>query len=118
MILRDEFVEDELVHLIVGTAVTNRLQLEHMRGQRDVDADCGEVTPDVLEDRMEPLQFREACNKIIHAEHITVERDGEPEHLFALPRVLIIRGTHRRHAWQARLNVLDYIRASVQNFAP
>src|SRR5688572_17050016 len=65
MILRNEFVEDELVHLIISTAVTNRLQLEHLRGHRGVDVACGEITPDVLQDRIEPLRFRDACNKII-----------------------------------------------------
>ena len=29
--LRDQFLEDELVHLMVGTAVTNRIQEEHSR---------------------------------------------------------------------------------------
>jgi hypothetical protein len=33
--LRGLFLEDELVHLLVGTAVANRIQLEHMSGPRD-----------------------------------------------------------------------------------
>lgn len=125
MMLRDQFVEDELVHLIIGTAVANRIHLEHMQGLRrdagelafrPVDANCGLLQPDVLQDGTVPLSFREACNKIIHAQHITVERDGELEDVLTLPSVLVIRGERYGVAWQCWLNIIDYIRASLRNF--
>ena len=80
--LRDQFLEDEFVHLLVGTAVTNRIQEEHMRGLRNAPGElgfrplvheCGSLQPDVRREGRIGLGFREACNKIIHAVQIIAE---------------------------------------------
>ena len=125
--LRDRFIEDEMVHLLVGTAVLNRSQEEHMRGFRE-DADelafeplayaCGSLTPDVKTGEEIVLSFREACNKIIHAEHITAETEEDPGYAFpVIPMALIVRGHRGDQSWQARLDVVEYVRASVKNFS-
>ena len=124
--LRGQFVEDELIHLLIGTAVVNRLQDDHMRGPREDDADlafqplrheCGTLRPNAHEEGEVPLNFREACNKIIHAVHITAETEEREGAAFRiLPPTVILQGEHNGRAWIAHLNLFEYARASVRNF--
>lgn len=126
--LRDQFVEDELVHLLISTAVMNRSHDDHMAGPRkdehelsfrDVDRTCGRLTVTMGGKTVEDgaLTLREAANKIIHAENITVETlqiDGlafQP-----LPQTVILEGRLGKKEWVAVLNVPDYARASIMNF--
>lgn len=125
--LRDQFVEDELVHLLIGTAVMNRSHDDHMSGPRR-DADelsfapvtlvCGTLT---TEGRKETatvdLLLREACNKIIHADQIRVETETVGNAAFpVLPHDVILVGrAHDRH-WQAILSIPNYVRATIMNF--
>jgi hypothetical protein len=122
--LRDQFLEDEFVHLLVGTAVTNRIQEEHMRGLRNDPGEpgfrplvheCGSLQPDVRRDQRIALSFREACNKIIHAIHIVAETAGDPAHN-AMPSTVTLRGSLGDAAWIAHLDIIEYVRASVRNF--
>lgn len=122
--LRAQFLQDEFVHLLVGTAVPNRIQLEHMRDLRADPSEldfrtpehvCGILRPDMLREREVPLTFREACNKIVHAMHIVVETAGDPDFYFS-SNVVVLRGEWRDEAWIAHLRILDYVRASVRNF--
>jgi hypothetical protein len=118
--LRDQYIEDELVHLLVGTATMNRIQEEHMRSFRN-DPDefsfpalthtCGLLQPNIENDATIPLTLREACNKIIHADMISAEDRGD-----SLPIGLTLRGALGSRAWIARLNLVEYVRASMQNF--
>jgi hypothetical protein len=78
--LRDQFVDDELSHLLVQTANANRLQREHMhllrtdpnqKGFEPVEGDCGAW--DWPTDPWKPvkmLSFKDACDKIIHAQEV------------------------------------------------
>jgi hypothetical protein len=101
--LRNRFVEDELVHLLVGTAIANRIQLEHMSGPRN-DPDelsyrpmrhaCGQLQPDVSLPARVSLQFQEACNKIIHGLNIVAQTSGVPEET-AMGTVVAFRGQRR-----------------------
>ena len=80
--LRSLFVEDELVHTVIQLAIMNRTQLDHMEELRCDDSElsfetietkCGELTEnDGANSDKKCLTFREACNKIIHAEEIKV----------------------------------------------
>ena len=82
--LHDQFIEDELVQLLISTAVMNRTQDEHMSGPRNDENElsfspivhhCGTLNANLMAEDVvtKPLTLREACNKIIHAEHITAE---------------------------------------------
>jgi hypothetical protein len=122
--LRDQFLEDEFVHLLVGTAVPNRIQLDHMSGPRadsaelsfrPVEYQCGILRPDGSADREIPLTFREACNKIVHAMRIVAETAGNPD-FSPIGDTVILRGERRDEAWVAHLNIVEYVRASVRNF--
>ena len=126
--VRDQFVEDELIHLLIGTAVMNRAQDDHMGGPRKDKTElsfeqlthcCGRLIDDVSNEKSKEvdLSLREACNKIIHAEHITAETEPiEGTAFHVLPRAIILRGRQGRKAWQAILNVPNYVRATVANF--
>src|SRR5262245_34090722 len=124
--LRARFVEDEIVHLLVQTAVMNRLQLEHLAQSRDGSKEphtpidqqaCGDLQDDVLQDHVRILSFREACNKIVHAKQIAAARDAPTRDVFdRMPEGLILRGSKDGKAWQAHLSIYEYIRASVLNF--
>lgn len=125
--LRDQFIEDELIHLLISTAVMNRTQDDHMGGPRNdaselsfrpVDQICGVLQENVAEsDEEQPLTFREACNKIIHATMITAETEEIEGHAYrVLPPSVILRGMRGRAPWQAYLNIPNYARATWQNF--
>jgi hypothetical protein len=106
--LRDQFMVDEMIHLLVSTATANRIHDEHMKSLREdpsqpefpvIDHECGSLCADVLEGEEGPLTFREACNKIIHAIHIVPETAGDPaENPF--PGISFCGGTlGARHGW-------------------
>ena len=122
--LRNQFLEDGLAHLLVGTAVANRIQLEHMSGPRDdpqehsfepLQRSCGTLRPDTEEDSVVPLSLRDACDKVIHALNIDAETLGVPEES-PIPSDVTLRGTKRNKSWVARLDLNEYVRASVKNF--
>lgn len=124
--LRGQFVEDELVHTVVGLAVVNRLHAEHMHGPRSdpsepsfppMEHECGTLRPDLQSDHEQPLRFREACNKIIHALSIEAETVPLEGHAFpVLPRTLNLYGERSGVDWEATLDVVEYIRATFRNF--
>jgi hypothetical protein len=123
--LRERFLADEVVHLLIGTAIANRTQLDHMSGPRNdpnelsyapIEHPCGTLWPDVTEgDTSQPLPFREACNKIIHAVNIVPEAEGDPGES-PLNGLVMLRGHLRSVAWIAHLDLLEYARASVRNW--
>jgi hypothetical protein len=122
--LRNRFAEDELVHLLAATAVANRIQLEHLSDLRADPAElsfstllhsCGKLQPNVEKYEFEDLTFREACNKIVHATRIVAQTPGVPEET-PMGLTLTLRGEKQDKTWIAHLDVVEYARASVQNF--
>lgn len=115
--LQERFTEDEIVHQLVSTAIMNRLQMEHMRNLREnpdeisfnaLDSFCGKLYPEACNKENILLNFREACNKIIHAESVEIFDKDKP--------VLRLNGWFREKEWMAFVEVIDYVRASVTNF--
>lgn len=120
MALRDEFLFDEVVHLLVSIATYNRVQLDSRSSEKEPLAAsgdvCGILEPDFPDGGDVPLTFREACNKIIHAVHIVPETAGDPaEH--PIGDIFILRGYRDKRPWQAFLDLDRFIRCSVANFA-
>jgi len=115
--LQEQFTEDEIVHHLVSTAIMNRLHMEHMRKLREspdevsfnpVEAVCGELYPEADKDEKVSLEFREACNKIIHAESVEIFDPDKP--------ALRLHGRLGNKEWMAFVEVIAYVRASVTNF--
>lgn len=126
--LRDWFAEDEFVHLLIGTAVANRAQDDHMKSFRNDEnelsfqtktAQCGTLIRNYTDENSptEELSFREACNKIIHAEKIMPELQQVKGAYtpFLLPEVTLY-GEQNRREWKAVLDIHSYCRSSYINF--
>ncbi|WP_060601432.1 hypothetical protein [Aureimonas altamirensis] len=123
-LMRDDHFADEIIHLLVGTAVANRVQAEHMSLLRNDPAEsmhqpitlrCGSLQPDILNGGQEiPLTFDQACNKIIHAMHIVPDCGNPAEN--PLTSEVKLRGRLGKSAWSAYLNIPQYVRASILNF--
>lgn len=123
-LMRDDLFVDEITHLLIGTAIANRIQLEHMDAPRSEPSDeaarvsdvgCGDLWPDVVGDKgSQKLSFREACNKIVHAIHIVPDCGNPAEN--PLTSDVKLRGHKGKEAWVAYLNIPQYVRASVMNF--
>ena len=63
--------------------------------------------------RAQPLEFREACNKVIHA--LRIHFDGEPdtpEKLGSLTPIVHFYGSKGKQEWKAVLNVVEFCRAA------
>lgn len=122
--IRHAFIEDELIHLLINIAIMNRLRLEHMGGLRGdaselsfepVEGACGKIRT-LNSDKTEELSFREACNKVIHADRITAQSAAGENGFEAYPNKLELAGTFGDRAWMAQLDLLSYLRLSAQNF--
>jgi hypothetical protein len=124
--LREQFVQDELIHTLISLSVVNRLHDEHMRGPRGDQNElsfpplqhiCGRLRPDMGSQIEQPLQFRDACNKIIHALHIDAQTVSSKNCAFSvLPRFLKLYGERTGADWEATLDVVEFIKATVRNF--
>jgi hypothetical protein len=53
----------------------------------------------------EPLRFREACNKVLHADLVDPVRTPDTE---ALTGELVLNGSYRDKNWEAQLNLKEY----------
>ncbi|WP_027681706.1 hypothetical protein [Rhizobium leguminosarum] len=115
--MRNDLFVDEITHLLIGTAIANRIQLEHMDAPRSEPSDvgCGDLWPDAIGDKgSQKLSFRDACNKIVHAIHIVPDCGNPTEN--PLTSEVKLRGHKGKEAWVAHLNIPQYVRASVMNF--
>lgn len=111
--LQGRFAESEIVHLLVTTAAAQRVHEDSVRPFRDdhndsfgKDSDrvCGQLT---IEGETKPLLIRDACNKIIHASSIEILDAAKP--------FLALQGRQGKKAWEANVELIEYIRASVEN---
>lgn len=122
--LRAQYLEDELVHQLLSAAISNRTQIEHMndhraamhgKGFQPATYDCGVLQPDADKYDRQPLSFLEACHKIIHATNIVAQTPAEPE-TSPMKMELTLRGTKFKTTWVAHLDLLGYLRGTVENF--
>lgn len=123
-LMREDHLFDEITHLLIGTAIANRIHLEHMSRLRADPAEprhqpivvgCGTLDPDILTSKPQvPLTFEQACNKIIHAIHIVPDCGNPSEN--PLSSDVKLRGHLGKAAWAAYLNIPQYVRATVMNF--
>ena len=116
--LRDQFVDDELSHLIAQTANANRLQREHMQLLRTdptetsfepVEGNCGEWDwPTEAWKAGKPLSFKDACDKIIHAQEVGIISFDPPS--------IFLSGQRSGKKWEVKVDLLQYIELSAKNF--
>lgn len=124
--LRNEFAFDSIVHLVTEIAILNRTKLDDRKlVARDSESDgisrrhCGTIDFFLSDENAVPLEFREACNKIIHSVHFVVESNGDPRE-FPLSSSIVLRGSSNqrgpKRAWVVVLDIIEYINLTLMNF--
>lgn len=124
--LRNEFAFDFIVHLVIEIAILNRTKLDDCRlGARASESGgisrrhCGTIEFFLSGEDAVPLEFREACNKIIHSVHFVVESNGDP-HEFPLSSSIVLRGSSNQRGpkgtWVVVLDIIEYIKLTLMNF--
>jgi hypothetical protein len=119
MRLQGECFEDEVTHLLVSTAAFNRVyrMQRHPRRISDntitvepVEGSCGNLWTDSQDHKsQQPLSFKDACDKILHADVINFN---------SVLKTFTMMGKLRRKSWMADLDPVQYVRLSTQNFDP
>ena len=80
-------------------------------GDLELERPVGVLMPDATNPRAwESLEFREALNKVLHADQVDSERAADTG---ALTGELILYGRHRGKDWQARLDLREYALAAL-----
>jgi hypothetical protein len=80
-------------------------------GNLAVERPVGVLMPDATRpDAWESLEFRGACNKVIHAKRVDPKRTVDTG---ALTGELILYGDYRKKDWQARLDLREFVLAAL-----
>lgn len=101
----------EVSRIVVSLAAIVRSSLDADPFQSEaLERPVGTLFPDRSDlQRQEPLRFREACNKILHADHVdpettaTTKGTAEP-----LTGRLVLYGRLHNKEWRAELELRDY----------
>jgi hypothetical protein len=80
-------------------------------GDLEIERPVGVLMPDATHPEVwESLEFREACNKVIHAKRVDPGRTVDTG---ALTGELILHGDFRKKDWQARLDLREFALAAL-----
>ena len=124
--LHHQYMEDEINHTLINLAICNRTHME--RRLKDHERHypkrvCGKWTNGVgAQKEVKNLSFREACNKIIHAEKFaaTFLKDGTitrfAGEMERMHHEMWLFGKYAEKEWKVDLDVFDFIRATADNF--
>ena len=100
--------EDEISRILLALAITARVVDDANNRALDLVAgSCGTLVPDTRNPAVSrPLELREACNKLIHAERrrFDVEHTAEGRPYFT--PTLYLYGLQGRTQWKATLDVI------------
>lgn len=119
-------IEDAIIRKrLLAVAVSLRV----LDDQTDLSQDmfvgeCGTLLVDATSpDTMIGLSLREACNKLIHAEAVTLERDNLTPLIRCLEPYLHLRGSNQAKTkeWGASISVYEFVRAGLvaaRRYAP
>jgi len=117
--LRIHYERSEASRRLIALAATLRNFMDSWTGKRRSNINRGAGGVGVLiEDLARPTQkrellFREACNKLVHAERIVFDvRPNRDESLKALRPFVHLYGTKDAVRWKARLDVVDFLRVA------
>ena len=117
--LRDEYEISEAVHLLVEIAIYCRAAQDMRLKALKIEIDwmrepVGTLWPSTEVRKGEDLDFRESCNKVIHAEDITwdVLDENKGDKRFLKPFVYLY-GTKREgkieKSWKAKLDSIKFV---------
>jgi len=108
----------EVSRIVVSLAAIIRAAMDADPGlyagdeiELEVERPVGVLMPDATQPRAwESLEFREACNKIIHAKRVDPQRT---EDTGALTGELFLYGRFNKKDWQARLDLREFALAAL-----
>jgi len=110
-ILRDNFEEQEIQHLLIELAISYRMY-DDMVKSNDGES-ISHMNPvgkiwDPIKSKQRDLSLREACNKIIHAECIKFDKKSGPlQHEHFVKSSILLYGKWNNIQWKAKLNILE-----------
>lgn len=125
--LRHQYIEDEVNHTLINLAICNRnhmdLRLENHKIEPS-DRVCGKLFTNVdAGENVVKLTFREACHKVIHTKKASmtfIENDTVTEFMGQenepIHHELWLSGSYNKNNWKAELDVLEFLRATADNF--
>jgi hypothetical protein len=108
----------EVSRIVVSLAAIIRTAMDADPGlyavdfiELEVERPVGVLMPDATKPRAwESLEFREACNKVIHAKRVEPQRTVDSG---ALTGELFLYGDYRKKDWQARLDLREFALAAL-----
>ena len=111
-----DFYENEVRRLLlwVATAARGLLDLLEKKKDRFSERGCGEYWADFENGGEELLQFRQACNSVIHAKEILLysiptRKLGKTDVRFYTNRVTI-RGVYKTKTTRARFDIIKFVK--------
>lgn len=108
-----EVETDEITRILLSLAITARvIDNREDRVFGLLGSDCGTLQRDMNEQRLDVLDIREACNKIIHAEKVRfdVEELGVQRYLNPF---IYLYGTQQGKSWRTQLDVIKFCKEYV-----
>jgi hypothetical protein len=105
----------EISRIVVSLAAIIRSAIDAnsraYAGDLELERPVGVLVPDTAQPGVgEGLEFREACNKVLHADRVDPERKPDTG---ALTGELILEGRHKGKDWRAHLNLREYALAAL-----
>jgi hypothetical protein len=117
--LRDEFETPEILRILLQTAISIRFLAQSDRDDtRSEDKsereEVGVLFKAVGKSESFSLTLRDACNKIIQAEGMVLDTNGDadPYREFLKPRVLCFEQLAAKSGWKAEINIIQFVEAS------
>lgn len=117
--LIDEFQDAEIMRILLQTAVAVRFtgggHADPYRARRDIlDGSVGKLYKNVKENTSSPLPLREACNKIIHAKNLVLDKNkrGSPYTRYLKPKVFCYDDFQKKTGWKAAIDLLPFVEQS------
>jgi hypothetical protein len=105
-----QYEEDELHRILLSTAIAARaIDDRDHKFLDNYETNCGQLISDTKHpEAVQPLNLREACNKILHAKVIHGDLDEVDWKKYSNP-ILYFYGSYNGKDWKATLNVVDYV---------
>jgi len=108
-----EVEADEITRILLSLAVTARV-VDDREGKvfELVGSDCGVLQKDMARADCAPLEIREACNKIIHAQKVRFDVEEIGVQKYMNP-IIYLYGTLQNKEWRATLDVIKFCKEYV-----
>ena len=107
------FGEPEITRILINSAVVGRvIDDREDRFLSNCEAFCGEL---LFKEKTEGLNLREAFNKIIHAKAFDLVINKTDGQFHYIEPIIYLHGYIRENKWEAKLDIIAYIREYNRN---